>query len=465
LLRSGERDIPVWSVDQDYRLVRSTMSHVFCSGVKPVFRLTLASGRAITASANHPFLTYDGWRRLDELIQGSRVAVPRICPNPGVSRSWADDEVILLAHMLGDGCMAPRQPLHYTSNDPLNLDAVERAAQHFGVSARRVQQKSWWHSYLPTPFHLTHGRRNPIAAWLDGLGLYPSRSRDKFVPGPVFGLADSQVALFLRHLWATDGHLGRSGRTVTLYYASTSRRLVDGLQLLLLRFGIQSRLRTVSKQGYGHSYQLWISGAVSQRRFLERIGVHGRRGERSLELLDFLDGIVVNPNVDTIPIEVWQRVRGLQAAGEVTQRGFAEALDVPYSGSHFYSMAPSRERLGRVAAVLGDTGLSALATSDLFWDSITSIEPCGEQEVFDATVEETHNFIANNVIVENSIEQDADIVCFIYRDEVYHEESAAKGEAELIVAKHRNGPLKTVHLSFLGHHSRFANMARGTPPL
>jgi replicative DNA helicase len=60
-----------------------------------------------------------------------------------------------------------------------------------------------------------------------------------------------------------------------------------------------------------------------------------------------------------------------------------------------------------------------------------------------------------------SIEQDADIVAFIYRDEVYDQDSAAKGEAELIVSKHRNGPLRTVRLSFLGHQSRFANMARG----
>ena len=60
-----------------------------------------------------------------------------------------------------------------------------------------------------------------------------------------------------------------------------------------------------------------------------------------------------------------------------------------------------------------------------------------------------------------SIEQDADIVCFIYRDEVYDPESPAMGEAELIVAKHRSGPLKTIRLSFLGHHSRFASMARG----
>ncbi|HVL98010.1 MAG TPA: replicative DNA helicase [Egibacteraceae bacterium] len=63
-----------------------------------------------------------------------------------------------------------------------------------------------------------------------------------------------------------------------------------------------------------------------------------------------------------------------------------------------------------------------------------------------------------------SIEQDSDLVAFIYRDEVYHPETEAKGEAELILAKHRNGPLRTVRLSFLGHYSRFANMARRQPP-
>ncbi|MEX2619599.1 MAG: replicative DNA helicase [Egibacteraceae bacterium] len=64
-----------------------------------------------------------------------------------------------------------------------------------------------------------------------------------------------------------------------------------------------------------------------------------------------------------------------------------------------------------------------------------------------------------------SIEQDADLVAFIYRDEVYHPDTEAKGEAELILAKHRNGPLHTVRLSFLGHQSRFANMARRSAPL
>ncbi|QBI20048.1 replicative DNA helicase [Egibacter rhizosphaerae] len=61
-----------------------------------------------------------------------------------------------------------------------------------------------------------------------------------------------------------------------------------------------------------------------------------------------------------------------------------------------------------------------------------------------------------------SIEQDADLVAFIYRDEVYDPDTAAKGEAELIVAKNRNGPLRTIRLTFIGNHSRFANMARGS---
>jgi replicative DNA helicase len=60
-----------------------------------------------------------------------------------------------------------------------------------------------------------------------------------------------------------------------------------------------------------------------------------------------------------------------------------------------------------------------------------------------------------------SIEQDADVVMFIYRDEVYHADSADRGTAEIIVAKHRNGPTGISRLAFLDHYTRFANMAKG----
>lgn len=59
-----------------------------------------------------------------------------------------------------------------------------------------------------------------------------------------------------------------------------------------------------------------------------------------------------------------------------------------------------------------------------------------------------------------SLEQDADVVMFLYRDEMYNPESSDRGTAEVIVAKHRNGPTGKVQLAFLDHYTRFANMAR-----
>jgi replicative DNA helicase len=58
-----------------------------------------------------------------------------------------------------------------------------------------------------------------------------------------------------------------------------------------------------------------------------------------------------------------------------------------------------------------------------------------------------------------ALEQDADLILFIYRDEVYNRDTAEKGRAELIIGKQRNGPIGTVDLTFLGQYTRFESYA------
>ncbi|WP_407940590.1 replicative DNA helicase [Micromonospora purpureochromogenes] len=463
LLEAGAREIPVWALDENLRYAPRTMTHVFPSGNREVFRLTLASGKRIDATANHPFLTFAGWMPLGELTPGARLATPRHVPPPLAIRPWVEAEVVLLAHLLGDGSFVRRQPIRYASRDEENLQAVAEAAKHFGITAVRDDYEAARVTTLrlPAPYRLARGRRNPIAEWLDGLGLFGLRSHEKFLPQSLFSLPKEQVTLFLRHLWATDGSvcLNKSGRGGRVYYSSTSRRMLEDVSRLLLRYGITARLKVVPVARHRPQYTLDISGRDDQLRFLREIGVHGERANNCVQLLASLESMESNTNVDTVPTEVWTRVREILVEQGMSHRDFAKALGTQFCGSTLWKHAPSRSRLAKIAAVLDAADLDLHATNDIFWDEIVSIESLGQQDVFDATVLGTHNFIANGIATHNSIEQDADVVILLHRDDYYDKESPRAGEADFIVAKHRNGPTDSITVAAQLHLSRFVDMA------
>ncbi|MEV0004390.1 replicative DNA helicase [Micromonospora sp. NPDC050980] len=463
LLADKTKEIPVWALDDSLRYTARTLTHAFPSGTREVFRMTLASGKQIEATANHPFLTFGGWTPLAELAAGSRIAAPRHIPPPLAVQPWNESEVVLLAHLLGDGSFVRRQPIRYASCDETNLTAVTEAARRFGITAVRDDYAAARVTTLrlPAPFRLARGRRNPIAEWLDGLGLFGLRSHEKFVPAAVFGLPKEQITLFLKHLWATDGSVtvNKSGRGGRIYFSSTSRRMLEDISRLLLRFGISSRLREVPVARHRPQYTLDVSGRDDQLRFLREIGVRGERANGCAALLASLEVMVSNPNVDTVPREVWTRVREVLTERKMSHRQFAAAVGTKFCGSTMWKRAPSRSRLARIATVLDSADLDLHATNDVFWDEIVSIEPVGEKDVFDATVLGTHNFIANGIAAHNSIEQDADVVILLHRDDYYDKESPRAGEADFIVAKHRNGPTDTVTVAAQLHLSRFVDMA------
>ncbi|WP_199565610.1 replicative DNA helicase [Spongiactinospora rosea] len=326
LLARGERDIPVWSLDERLRLVPRRMTHVFPSGVKPVYRLRLRSGREVTATAGHPFLTHDGWRPLGELAPGARLAVPR---------------------------------------------------------------------HVPAPLRCADESIEDVSA-----------------------LPKSRLADFVHRLWTTGGQIRWDGTEARVTYGPAERRVIDDLARLLLRFNVLAHIEAVPG---GH--RLSVPAPADQLRLLDALGLGG--GEVATRLRAAETGAEVSG-------EVWRRV------------GSALRHD---------------RGMGGVATVLDAADLDVVAVNDVLWDEVAAVEPLGEQEVYDATVLGTHNFVADGIAVHNSIEQDADMVILLHREDAYERESPRAGEADLIVAKHRNGPTATVTVAFQGHYSRFVDMA------
>lgn len=479
-----------------------------------------------------------------------------------------------------------------------------------------------------TPAAARRNRPNPLRTWLDELGVYGHGAHTKQVPEPVFRLPRAQLTLFLNRLFATDGWASvyASGQA-QIGYATVNEKLARQVQHLLLRFGILAKLRQRWVRYHDarrSSWQLDITHADSLHRFVTEIGIHGKE-EALHRVAEVLQNRRLQTNTDLIPVEVWELLE--EAKGAWSWAELARRAGVSASNIHAHRRALSRERLARFAMALQSEALLALASSDVYWDRIESITALGHDQVYDLTIPETHNFIANDICVHNtslamniaehavigsktpvaifsmemsgeqlvmrmisslgridqsklrtgkldnddwpritsavkllsdaplfvddtpaltpteirararrlkrehgdlglivvdylqlmqipgtrenrateiseisrslkalarelstpvialsqlnrnleqrpnkrpvmsdlresgSIEQDADLIVFIYRDEVYHEESKDKGTAEIIIGKQRNGPIGMVRSAFLGRFTRFENLA------
>ncbi|MBA3534519.1 MAG: replicative DNA helicase [Ardenticatenales bacterium] len=154
-----------------------------------------------------------------------------------------------------------------------------------------------------------------------------------------------------------------------------------------------------------------------------------------------------------LTIEGWKRLDELDQGSPI-----ALPRSLPSPTLQFAQVTRGATTGSQISPTIAFEELVISDQGEVGWDEVTLIETAGEAEVYDLTVDELHNFIADNIVVHNSIEQDADVVMFIYRDEVYNKNTDRPNIAEVIVAKHRNGPTGAVDLRFTRENAKFTNL-------
>jgi replicative DNA helicase len=455
---------------QDGRIVKAKSDMVWSVGRRPVYRVRLASGREIRATAQHRLYGFDGWRKVGELRAGDRLAIARRLPEPTEAIEWSEQRLALLGQLIGDGSYLVHQPLRYTSSSAENRDVVARAAidEFNAIIYPQKPIGSWQQLYIGGNGNRWHPAG--VNGWLRQLGIFGQRSDQKRLPREVFRLSNRQLAILLQHLWATDGSISVSKPTRhgghSIYYATNSIGLAGDVAALLLRFGIVTRTYEVEEEGYLPGYQVNVSGTDAQQRFLDQIGAFGPRVEPAAALAEAIIGIEPNTNVDTVPREVFAFVKARMRAKSITQRAMAAMRGTSYGGNAHFKFAPSRATVIEYAALLDDDELFAHASSDLFWDSVVDGSPDGDEEVFDLTVPGPASWLADGIVSHNSgsLEQDSDIVLMLWRDK----EDTAAGAPKLIhgsIAKNRNGPTGIFSLLFAAEQARFFSKASDDMPV
>lgn len=394
------RRLPAVHGISDQGAVRTALVSAWIdSGIKPVYRITTRTGRSLDATPNHPFLTVNGWRPLSELVAGRAIAVPREVPCFGGDESWPRELVRLLAYFIAEGGLTGSSPA-FTNTDPeLIADFKATIAAHFPTCAIRQERITYivarpGRGGVPTP--------NPVYAWLEQMNLKGKSAREKAFPACVWRWSRSYLAEFLRALMSCDGSIYQVDGRPRIEFTVASRQLAVDLHHAFVRFGIIAKLFQTK---YG-AWRVEMTHPESIARYQKEIGWIG---EKRTRFADYEWQLTARgSNKGHAPQETWKLVRAAAQEqnlllSELARRSGETIRTGKFAGynAHTNRTIP-RSRLVAYADVLDSPGLRRAASADIYWDEVISIEYLGEHQVYDLTVPDGANFIAQDVCAHNT---------------------------------------------------------------
>ncbi|HEY3806785.1 MAG TPA: error-prone DNA polymerase [Kofleriaceae bacterium] len=374
------------------------------SGRKPVFTLRTALGREIVATANHPFRTLAGWTPLGELHVEDAVAVAREYPGLGKQR-WSRHELVVAADLIAEGNMCHPNTFYFYTKDDLHCAEFVQMVERFDNTKSVIERHHECHSVRVR--RIDRSRQSGAVEWAKRIGLWGCNAFQKRVPDDVFKLAGSDIALFLARLWDGDGHVSLAGSHAS--YDTVSGELARDVQHLLLRLKITSRVYERDRPYRNRRACSWvvtITGHDNLKKFDGAVGKHFLmtvKLERSQALAARRSYGRMSKAV--VPTEIHEQIDAARMARGLTWNALKRRSKLGFREIQ----NPSKHKRGfrrwviaKLATLLKSRDLEHLATSEVYWDRIVSIEPAGERETYDLSIDGNHNFLANDFVVHNS---------------------------------------------------------------
>lgn len=411
----AENNNQVISLNENLKITTANKDGFYKRTVNQLVKINLRSGKEIKLTPEHPLLTIKGWKPVNELGIGSRIATPREMNIFG-NDSTPLSHIKILAYLIAEGNIrqyGSSKRAGFTNFDNKITEEFRKCIEEFSGTLKITTYPYKKGLFLVSNKNSTSRRiigrdklgriieiqENPLVSWLEEIGVYGALSKDKIIPDFVFRLPKVSLKVFLNRLFSCDGTIYLREGKYEISYCSSSEKLVRSVHHLLLRFGVVSKLKNRKirwKSKEFPSFELMIRGEFVKI-FINEIGFYGAKEIRAKEAL--IENVKRNTNTDTIPKGIWDFFKTKNWAN--IGRAFNYTYPKAMRESMYY--APSRGKLLQIAKIENNEGLRLLAESDIFWDEIISIELLeGEFEVYDISVPEFHNFVANDIIVHNS---------------------------------------------------------------
>lgn len=371
-----------------------TTSHFYDAGQKPCLKVTTRAGYQNSGTYNHQLLVLNKqgekvWKRIEDLQIGDYLAVQRhealwgnetSLPHseykldnwrnthrPNIPETLTPDFAYYLGMLIGDGCLTNKNYIKFSSADEYLLEEFYTWGESLGLQPRH--NKNYDHAMGSSVFY----------KWLAQVGV-KGYSHEKIVPNIILQSPENCVRAFIQGLFDTDGHA--ESQNGYIQHMTTSEELAHQVQILLLQFGIVSKLSR-KENDYLGAWGIRITGN-NARKFYDRIGFRLKRKQEKKHLLPE----VSNGNIDVVPY--------LPERKSTIPKSEKTNLYRYFNGKR----KASYQTLTRIAEYAPE--VQHLLEPEFYWDEIVSIEDDGIQQCYDLVVPETHSYIANGIVSHNT---------------------------------------------------------------